>query len=546
MKKFFFTICVLAAFTFSAQAVDKLYIVGPAVFTWDPNEALLMYSEGSDVFSFTGYFEADQEFKFLKQPAWGDEYCNGAGSTGYLSTSGTLTEDGTGDPKFMMQTAGYYKITCDLTNLTITAEAKTSNDEQPYLYQALYAVGSATFTSWTCGNAQRFEKQEGRLYSGDIYLFAGGTFKLTTAPSETFNDTRWWYYRDDSDAGKISSDATDDRQWSVSETGLYTVTVDLDTKTISIQKTDYSKLYVFGNAVFSGWDSGKAPMMNVESANIFTYIGWFAADQEFKFSTQRFLTNNGLQLQNGAGSTGYITGETGTLMPNVELNGDYKFMLAEAGNYKITCNLNTMTVTVEKIPYQAEQIQYSALYMVGTATPDNEDFNVFPSLAVKLHSNGDNTYSAQGIALTAGVFKLITANDLGWNTKNYFRDNSDEGKVSEDDTDDRKWTISEAGSYDVTVDLTNMTISIVKDLSSLKKPAQERKIEILAAGKNLFKVNNVENAAIHVFNIQGALLQTITAAKNGQLLDLNNASAGLYLIKITDGISSAVYKVIVN
>src|SRR5690554_2922051 len=186
LSLFMFMFCVANSF-----AVDKLHIVGDALFCgWHGAETPLMYAEGNDVFTFTGYFEADKEFKFMQDKDWGGQFYNGSGATAYLdiNSGGTLTENSTVDAKFKMEEAGYYKITCDLNNLTITAEKKESNVDQPIRYQAIYMVGSATLTGWDLSKSLRVENQGERLYSGDIYLNAGGTFKLTVAPNKGFNN----------------------------------------------------------------------------------------------------------------------------------------------------------------------------------------------------------------------------------------------------------------------------------------------------------------------------------------------------------------------
>ncbi|GAB1415940.1 hypothetical protein MASR2M117_13460 [Paludibacter sp.] len=557
MKKI--TLFLLAVlFTANMFAVDKLLIVGDGVDIggyefagWNGDIAPLMYAEGNNVFTFTGWFPADAEFKFMQNNDWSGQYLNAAG-TGYLDliNGGTLREGGD-DTKFKMEIAGFYKITCDLNALTVTAESVIDGSGQPIRFQGYYMVGSATLGEWDLGKSIPLEYQGGSEYAVTTWLKAG-TFKLTVAPqvaSDEWN-SRYFFFKDTSDDAKMKRNQGGDVQWSVTEAGLYTVTINIADNSISYEKKDFDKLYVVGDAVDGGWSTGNIPMMNMTSSNVFSYTGWFVADKEFKFLPERKLTSRGLQILNGAGATGYIGNGEETLNPNIEVNGDYKFMLDESANYKVTCDLNTMTITTEKIAYQHTQIKYAALYMVGTATPDNEFADVFPTKAVKLTSNDNNTYSATKVALTTGVFKLLTANDRGWSTTNLFRDANDAGKISTDGTDDRKWTISSAKNYDITADLANMTISIVENISTntsnesiYSKPylqviSQNKSVEIVLLSDYIAE-------SIELINITGKTITTTNNVSNRIVLG-NNLHSGIYLVKINIAGKSTVEKVLVK
>ena len=466
MKKFFllFALCLTIGAT-KLSAVDNLYVYGNAmgdgiasdICSWNTDKAPLMYAEGNDVFTFTAYFAAgDTEFKFITTPNEDVTYYNAAGKTDVLdlAAGGKLSTNGEGDPKFKMAEAGWYKITCDLQNLTIKAEKKDNGDEQPMRYQHLFMVGSATLGGWTESNGYRMDYQGNRLYAADVYL-GEGTFKVALNQNKNF-DNNYYFFRDATDANKVSRYYNVDNQWSITESGTYRVAINLADSSISITKQDFSgNLYMVGDAVSGGWDANSVPMMN-QDGNVFTYTGWIEADKEFKFLVVRDLIwDNVMQLVNAAGETGYLTDGQANLKAavNVKENGvevnDDKFKLpaeSGSGNYRVTCDLNAMTVKVEKVAYQETHIQHAALYMVGTATPDNEQAETFPEKAVKLVSNEDNTYSAQGVELKEGVFKLLTACDLGWSTTNLYRDATEDGKISTDGTDDRKWTIGSSVS----------------------------------------------------------------------------------------------------
>lgn len=556
MKKFFllFALCLTIGAA-KLSAVDNLYVYGNAmgdgivanVCEWRADKAPRMYAEGNDVFTFTAYFAAgDTEFKFITTPKEDVTYYNGAGATGVLdlTAGGTLTTNGEGDPKFKMAEAGWYKITCDLQAMTIKAEKKENGSEQPMLYQNLYMVGDPTPGGWNVNNGYRMDYQGGSLYATDVYLNATGSFKVTLDQTKGF-DKPYYFFRDATDANKVSRDNTDDRQWSVAESGTYRVAINLADSSISITKQDFGgNLYMVGDAVSGGWDLNSVPMMN-QDGNVFTYTGWIEADKEFKFLIVRdFGWDNVMQLVNAAGETGYLTdGQAGLKAAvNVKENGaevnDDKFKLpaeSGSGNYRVTCDLNAMTVKVEKVAYQETHIQHAALYMVGTATPDNEQAETFPELAVKLVSNEDNTYSAQGVELKEGVFKLLTACDLGWSTTNLHPDAADNGKISTDGTDDRKWTITEAGLYDITANLADSTITITK-----QEEGPGTSFEAVSAGDDLRIVSQQgalevfvpgQAARIDLFDATGRVVASVVEA-NGYALLGNGLQPGIYVLRM--------------
>lgn len=570
MKKFFllFALCLTIGAA-KLSAVDNLYVYGNAmgdgiasdICSWNTDKAPLMYAEGNDVFTFTAYFAAgDTEFKFITTPNGDVTYYNAAGKTDVLDVEqgGTLTTDkAAGDNKFKMAEAGWYKITCDLQALTIRAEKKDNGDEQPIRYQHLFMVGNATPGGWTESNGYRMDYQGGRLYAADVYL-GEGTFKVALNQAKGF-DYNYYFFRDATDANKVSRDGTDDRQWSVSASGTYRVAIDLADNSISIAKQDFGgNLYMVGDAVSGGWDLNNVPMMN-QDGNVFTYTGWIEAHKEFKFLTVRdFGWDNVMQLVNAAGETGYLTdGQAGLKAAvNVKENGaevnDDKFKLpaeSGSGNYRVTCDLNAMTVKVEKVTYQDTHIQHAALYMVGTATPDNEQAETFPEKAVKLVSNEDNTYSAQGVELKEGVFKLLTACDLGWSTTHLHRDAADDGKISTDGTDDRKWTISEAGVYDITANLADSTITITKQEEGPGTgtvQVEANGVRVLQAGRAIeVLLPDGVTACFDLYDLSGKHVAGLAGMSGCAVLG-GELTPGIYALRVAVGGRVQVQKILVR
>ena len=91
------------------------------------------------------------------------------------------------------------------------------------------------------------------------------------------------------------------------------------------------------------WNTDKAPLMYAEGNDVFTFTAYFAAgDTEFKFisATDTYF--------NAAGTTGVLDLTAGGTLTTDAEKGDNKFKMAEAGWYKITCDLQAMTIKAEK------------------------------------------------------------------------------------------------------------------------------------------------------------------------------------------------------
>ena len=296
---------------------------------------------------------------------------------------------------------------------------------------------------------------------------------------------------------------------------------------------------VVGSAVYSGWYPRNAAMMvrQNELANVFTYTGWLEAGEgkEFKFLTQ--CNWSGDEYRNGDGSTSIISGD-GTL----QLNGDdNKFMVSETANYTITVNLDEMIINVTKAYYQSEPIYYNVLYLVGDNTPGGWDLTA----ATPLVQDAENPFlfTAQ-VHMTApinGTFKIATNpnssydDDLSLGAQQFFfRDNSDSGKISDDATDDRKWTVPAEDDYLVRVNLQTKDIDIWRAITIGQHGAAtyciDRQLDF--DGMADISAYTVEGTSGNG-DIQGITAKEITAAPAGTGL-LLLGTPGKYFVPTTD------------
>ena len=251
--------CALAVVALSgamtASADDKgcLYVIGGATsYGWnlDDAQALLSTDENPSVFSGTIYLKggADNTFKFMENSEWGGtEYgvAVDAASTvvsgDYTLASGSLDN---GYKQASVAADGNYLIVVDTESLEASI---TLSDYQAteIKYCELYLVGNATPGGWNIADATPLRQVAGSPYEykSDVALVAmenesAASFKIATALRGASSwDAKYFMFRDVEDAGKVSTDATDDRQWSVPEDGNYTVCVNTVANTISIVKS---------------------------------------------------------------------------------------------------------------------------------------------------------------------------------------------------------------------------------------------------------------------------------------------------------------------
>ena len=148
-----------------------------------------------------------------------------------------------------------------------------------------------------------------------------------------------------------------------------------------------------------------------------------------------------------------------------------------------------------------------------------------------------------------GVFKLLTANDRGWNTTNLYRDAEDASKVSEDGTDDRKWTVDEAGRYDIMVDLSAMTISYVKQPSGPGTgtvQVEANGVRVLQAGRAIeVLLPDGVTACFDLYDLSGKHVAGLAGMSGCAVLG-GELTPGIYALRVAVGGRVQVQKILVR
>lgn len=223
------------------------------------------------------------------------------------------------------------------------------------------------------------------------------------------------------------------------------------------------RLMVVGDGVWGGWSISNSIVMfnTAEQPDVWKATVSLKADAGFKFLTEACW--GGLEFRAGDNDVVLNSGVATALVSSDNDNGkDCKFMVSEKANYDIVCDLANNKVTVTKVAYQDHEINHPALWMIGSATPGN--WSLSDGTLLVQDAANPCVFSATA-DLVPGDMKVAVNKYGGFDQTFYLRDLSDDTKMVFGG-DDNKWNITEAGTYDVKVDVAAMTISIQKHTSS--------------------------------------------------------------------------------
>ncbi|WP_439882603.1 SusF/SusE family outer membrane protein [Pontibacter sp. MBLB2868] len=318
---------------------STLFMLGDATPNgWSADNATPLRRDNSNPAKFT--YEgplAPGEFKFITTLGqFLPSYQKGADA----STLVYRTEDSQPDDKFRIEKAATYKVTVNLEELTISVEEQAGP-----AYNRLWMVGSATPNGWDLDNATQMAQSDSDPF---IFTYTGtlaeGELKIATA-----KDWGAPFYRPTiADAPLTSTEVQlsagdPDNKWKVADGGMYKVTLNLRTMSITFTPVN---LYLVGDAGPNGWNVG-SPEPMTRNGSVYTYTGPLTAG-ELKISMFKGDWCDG-QWINAASPDQAIT--NGSYITTNGCEGpDNKWRVtdATAGNYTITIDLVAKTMTVVK------------------------------------------------------------------------------------------------------------------------------------------------------------------------------------------------------
>jgi hypothetical protein len=314
------------------QPVSKtLYLVGNATsIGWDYSKALVMTPQSDPtVFVYQGALSAGS-FKFITNLGQSLPSYNKGGNDNQIVYR---TSENEPDDLFTITEDGVYKIVISLLDLTVSCNKV---DLPPY--SEIYIVGSATPIGWDITNAIQLTQDKDDPF---IFTYQGvllpGDFKFPVNRNSDWGQDMYMKL-DDAHIYLHHGGDPDDSKWTIDKKGYYTVTLNLLDNTISIYK---EKLYMVGSATPIGWNIGQAIEMTEDPPDgcIFTYNGPMLAG-EFKFPVNR-NSDWGQDMYMRIDDTHMYRHHGGD--PD-----DNKWNINVDGNYLITVNIETLTISIVK------------------------------------------------------------------------------------------------------------------------------------------------------------------------------------------------------
>ena len=467
ITKFVMCCILFAASVLTSFAADKLILIGDAAPDgWALNNSVAMLNQGNDVWKVTVQLKGDAGFKFLTDTDFGS-FQYRAGDNDVMLTDGVAatlydSDENTKDNKFRVSETANYDVVCDLTNKNLTV-TKSAYQEQALRYAALWMVGNATPGGWSIGDGVQLSQHEDNplVYSATTWL-STGEFKLATNKYADFGQS--FFQKDKNDDTKMVLGGNDNK-WTVAEAATYDVEVNVADMTISLKKhyADFKadRMLILGDAVKSGWDMSNSVTMLIVEPDIWMAVVHLAANKEFKFYAENDIFNGFQYRAAGDDNVTLAEGVAASLVSSEVNRSDSKFMVAESGNYVITCNLNTNTITVKKADYQANDIAYAALWMVGDATEGGWDLDK----AIVMIQDATNPMVYTTTAdLKEGELQVVVNAFTGYESDVYVSDATDATKavLVAKDGNKNNWKITEAGKYEVKLNVLDNTMSITK------------------------------------------------------------------------------------
>ena len=461
--------CVLFAMSVVASfAADKLMIIGDAVWGgWNPENSVVMLPAGENVFKATVYLKkvdgetVTQGFKLLTAAKWdclqyhaGDSNVElGEGVAAQLYDS----QENSSDNKFQVKESANYDVVCDLNAKTITA-TKSAYQDHPVNHNALWMVGTATSGGWDIISSPQMtqDSENPMVFKATTYLKPG---EMKIAQNNDAGFDQKFYLRDATDPTKVVLGG-DDNKWEITEAATYDVIVNLADMTIDIKKhyADFvvDHLFVIGDAIWSGWGFANSTVLFPDENGICKATLYLEENKGFKFMAESDF--EGLQFRAGDADVTLKNDVASSLVSSEDNREDTRFMVSESANYDIVCDVKNKTITLTKSAYQDAHAKHAELWMIGTATPNG--WQIDKGVLLTQDAENPMVYTATA-DLKEGEFKFIVNKYMGFDQTAYVKDAADDSKVVYGG-DDNKWNITEAGTYDVKLDLANMTISYAK------------------------------------------------------------------------------------
>ena len=459
---------------------STLYMVGDATpngWSIDSPTPLTATEDDPLVFTWEGSLNAGEMKLCLTKGSWDVAFIRPEINGTAIDKNGATDQKfamhaGDPDDKWLIADAGVYSLTFDLRNWKYSAtyvSGPEAPEIEPIEAENLYIVGDATPNGWNIDDPALLDKKSQYEFVYEGPLNTGEMKACTSAGSWDVAFVR--LARADV---KINKDGIEennfvyttgpDNKWKVEEPGIYRVTFNLKDWTVDVQYVGEfkpaSKLYMIGEATEGGWSLDKATEITAEASNDNIFVwegelgrGTFKAARERSFDAPFYRpATSGITVSDKGVSSHQMVFTT---------EPDDQWEVTVAGKYRLTFDTEAMTFDAVFI---SGDVKPAPLYMIGSATPG--DWRLDDATEMTPVDGKEGVYTWEG-KLVNGEMKACFTKDFG---AEFYRPSKEGVTISKNGVSasdmifragdpDYKWNVTDEGTYVVTLDTKNMTIT---------------------------------------------------------------------------------------
>ena len=322
--------------------VLNLYIIGDATPNgWDNQLATIMSSDYDNIAHFTWQGMLNKgEIKFNAQ--LGDWYpCYVRDNDDPTKMHYREKEEDYPDNKWVIEEAGNYFIDVNLDELTVSF----TNLDGEVPFTELYLVGEAAPTAIKLEQSS----DDSCIFTSNGALSAG-TLLITTTTATS--GCAGYQPLDNNGLGStgillLSDLGTASNQWNIPAANKYSVKLDLRNNRLEIgDYVGYEHIWIMGSAAPGGWswDDITEMQRDASNPNVFRYEGYLSKG-ELKFPLEIDHSFGGDYIL--APQANCPISENGTYF--IGNQPDNKWIISEAGNYRITIDVENETISFVKL-----------------------------------------------------------------------------------------------------------------------------------------------------------------------------------------------------
>lgn len=387
-----------------------------------------------------------------------------------------------------------------VTVVTMLFGASTASAAIP---ENLYMCGPATSNDWVAEKGIHFTKVTEGVFTYTGHLNAdhliimdnlgwGGTRYAPEGGNTNLENTNT--------AVPVVSGDSFNYHWVVATAGTWKLTVSFtdNGNNVTIEaKRQLSaipgNLYMCGPATSVGWVAEHGIALTNEGNGVFTYTGHLNAGDMIFMDNQswggtRYAPKSNTSLL-GDRNVAVVACQSGAT------EFDYHWITNDACKYKVTVTFadnGNATIAAEKVQETAPIPEN--LYMVGPATAAGWDINN----AIQMTNEGNGKFTYEGELYRTNII-FITGK--AWANVRYVPENggsslSDENKsifISTDGSDSRHWMVDYAGTWKVTVTITNNGSDVAITAERISGPSH---VIPLGAASGQWNSNDGNNAVM--------------------------------------------------